>query len=335
METGSTVSSRLSKKKRKEILRKIAEETRGYRSFLISTHQNPEGDAIGSILALGLALKGLGKEVRILTQDPVPEVLTFLPGAQEVIHQAPSDGRFDMVFALDCGDRARLGEEFNRVKEIGKIVNIDHHVSNGFFGDLNLVDPQASSTAEIILDLVQILGVPLTREVAENIYTGILTDTGSFHYSNTSPQTFAAARACLLAGVDPWEVSQKIYDTQPLPRLRLLPRVLDTLELLEEGRVSSVVLTQQMLKEAGATVAMSEDFINFPRSVRGVEVAVLFREVTPREYRVSMRSRGAVDVARIAGQFQGGGHPAASGCTVDGGLSEVKAKILEAVRAVL
>jgi phosphoesterase RecJ-like protein len=335
METGSTVSSRLSKRKRKEILRTIAEETRECRSFLISTHQNPEGDAIGSILALGLALKSLGKEVQILTQDPVPEVLAFLPGAQEIVHRAPLDGRFDMAFALDCGDRARLGEEFNKVKGIGKIVNIDHHVSNGFFGDVNLVDPRASSAAEIIFDLVRILGAPFTREVAENIYTGLLTDTGSFHYSNTSPQTFAAARACVLAGVDPGEVSQKVYDTQPLPRLRLLPRVLDTLAFSEGGRVSSVIITQQMLKEAGATVAMTEDFINFPRSVQGVEVALLFREVTPQKYRVSMRSCGAVDVARIAGQFQGGGHPAASGCTVEGSLSEVQAKILKAVRAVL
>lgn len=273
--------------------------------------------------------------MQILTQDPVPEVLTFLPGAQEIVHRAPLDGRFDMAFALDCGDRARLGEEFNKVKGIGKIVNIDHHVSNGFFGDLNLVDPRASSAAEIIFDLVRILGAPFTREVAENIYTGLLTDTGSFHYSNTSPQTFAAARACVLAGVDPGEVSQKVYDTQPLPRLRLLPRVLDTLAFSAGGRVSSVIVTQQMLKEAGATVAMTEDFINFPRSVQGVEVALLFREVTPQKYRVSMRSCGAVDVARIAGQFQGGGHPAASGCTVEGSLSEVQAKILEAVRAVL
>jgi len=280
-------------------------------------------------------LKSLGKEVQILTQDPVPEVLAFLPGAQEIVHRAPLDGRFDMAFALDCGDRARLGEEFNKVKGIGKIVNIDHHVSNGFFGDVNLVDPRASSAAEIIFDLVRILGAPFTREVAENIYTGLLTDTGSFHYSNTSPQTFAAARACVLAGVDPGEVSQKVYDTQPLPRLRLLPRVLDTLEFSEGGRVSSVIVTQQMLKEAGATVAMTEDFINFPRSVQGVEVALLFREVTPQKYRVSMRSCGAVDVARIAGRFQGGGHPAASGCTVEGSLSEVQAKILEAVRAVL
>jgi phosphoesterase RecJ-like protein len=325
----------VSKTKKKEILRRIAEEIRGGRSFLISTHQNPEGDAIGSVLALGLALKSLGKDALILTQDPVPEVLAFLPGAGQIVHQAPVNRRFDIALAVDCGDRPRLGEEFTKVKGIGKIINIDHHVSNGFFGDLNLIDPKASSAAEIIYDLIQALPAPFTREVAENIYTGLLTDTGSFHYSNTSPKTFSVARACLRAGVDPWDVSQKIYDTQPIPRLRLLPRVLDTLELLEDGRVSSMVVTQQMLKESGATVAMTEDFINFARSVQGVEVALLFREVTPRKYRVSMRSRGAVDVARIAGQFQGGGHPAASGCTVEGSLSEVRTQVLEVLKAAL
>jgi phosphoesterase RecJ-like protein len=335
METGSTGSSRLSKRKIKEVLRKIAEEARRGQTFLISTHQNPEGDAIGATLALALALESLGKTVRVLTQDPVPEVLAFLPGAEKITHQAPPDGRFDIAFSVDCGDRPRLGEEFNKVKGIGKIINIDHHVSNDFFGDLNLVDPGASSAAEIIYDLIRTLPAPFTKEVAENIYTGILTDTGSFHYSNTSAKTLSAARACLLAGVEPWKVALRVYDTQPLPRLRLLPRVLDTLELSADGRVSSVAVTQQMLKEAGATVDMTEDFINFPRSVQGVEVALLFREVTPEKYRVSLRSRGAVDVARIAGKFQGGGHPAASGCTVEGNFSTVKAKILEAVRAVL
>jgi phosphoesterase RecJ-like protein len=335
MENGSIGSLKVSKTKRKEILRRIAEEIRGGRSFLISTHQNPEGDAIGSVLALGLALKSLGKDAFILTQDPVPEVLAFLPGAREIIHQAPVNRRLDIALAVDCGDRPRLGEEFSKVRGIGKIINIDHHVSNSFYGDLNLVDPGASSAAEIIYDLIRALPAPFTREVAENIYTGLLTDTGSFHYSNTSPKAFSVARACLLAGVDPWEVSQKVYDSQPLPRLRLLPRVLDTLELLEDGRVSSVVMTQEMLKEAGATVAMTEDFISFPRSIQGVEVALLFREVTSRKYRVSMRSRGAVDVARIAGLFQGGGHRAASGCTVEGSLSEVKNQVLEGVREVL
>ncbi len=270
-----------------------------------------------------------------MTQDPTPEILAFLPGAQEIIHQAPADGWFDIAFALDCGDRPRLGEEFNKVKGIGKIINIDHHVSNSFFGELNLVDPRASSVAEIIYDLIRAIPAPMTPAVAENIYTGLLTDTGSFHYSNTSPKTFAVARACLLAGVDPWKVAERVYETQPLPRLRLLSLVLGTLELSANGRTGSVIVTQRMLEETGATAALTEDFINFPRSLQGVEVALLFREINPKKYRVSLRSRGTVDVARIAGMFQGGGHPNASGCTVEGSLSEVQTKVLEVVKAAL
>lgn len=330
-----TASSRLSRKKRTEILKKIAEEIRAGQDFLISSHENPEGDAIGSILALGLALKELGKDVLILNQDPTPETLSFLPGAAEIVHQAPANGVFDAAFALDCGDKQRLGEEFAKVPKIRKVINIDHHVSNSYFGDINFVDPLASSTAEIICDLLRILPVALSPAVAENIYTGMLTDTGSFRYSNTSPKTFAAARMCLLSGVEPWKVAEKVYETQPLPRLRLLPRVLETLEVAENGRISSVLVTQQMMSETGSSVALTEDFINFPRSLKGAEVALLFREVTPVKYRVSMRSRGRVNVARIAAHFQGGGHPGAAGCSVEGSLSEVKAKVLEQVKAAL
>lgn len=305
------------------------------RRCLISTHINPEGDAIGSVLALGLALKGLGKEVDILTQDPTPEVLTFLPGADEIIHQVPEDRGFDVTFSLDCGARDRLGKEFARVKGVGRLINIDHHISNTHFGDINLVDPSASSAAEIVFDLLRTIPVDITLAVAENIYVGILTDTGSFHYSNTSPKTFAVARACLQAGVEPWKVAEVVYENQPLPRLRLLPLVLETLEVMEDGRVSSVVVTKEMMIQAGASPSHTEDFINFPRSLKGTEVALLFRELSPDQYRVSLRSRRDVDVAKIAEKFQGGGHPQAAGCTVTGNLPEVKAKIFGGVRAAL
>lgn len=169
--------------------------------------------------------------------------------------------------------------------------------------------------------------------MAENIYTGILTDTGSFHYSNTTAKTFTVAAACLRAGVDPWRVAQRIYEDQPLSRLRLLPLVLATLELVEEGVVGLITVTQEMMRQAGATPDQTEDFINFPRSLRGTEVALQFREVGAEKYRISLRSRGKVDVARIAEAFQGGGHPNAAGCTLEGSLSQVKNAILERVRA--
>jgi len=330
-----TVLSGASKKRRAATLRRIAEEIRSHDGFLVSSHVNPEGDAIGSILALGLVLKNLGKRVEIFNQDPTPEVLSFLPGAGEIIHRAPENVLFDVALALDCGDKARLGEEFGKVKKIGKTINIDHHVSNRYFGDINLVDPTASSASEILFDLLRYIPVKLDCAVAENIYTGILTDTGSFHYSNTSPKTFSVAKSCLVAGVDPWKVAEKVYESQPLARLRLLPLVLATLEIEDGGRLPYVVVTQKMLEQSGASAALTEDFVNFPRSVKGSEVALLFREISPGKYRVSLRSRGSVDVARIAGEFQGGGHPQAAGCTVEGHLSEVKGKVLERVKAAL
>jgi phosphoesterase RecJ-like protein len=333
MEAKLTVSSKPSRTKRKQILKRIAETIRRERRFLIASHENPEGDAIGSILALGLALKEMGKNVTIFNQDPIPEILLFLPGAEEIAHQIPENERFDVALALDCGDKKRLGKEFNKVDQIGILINVDHHVSNTQFGDLNHVDPQASSAAEMVYDLLREIPVKINPAIAENLYTGILTDTGSFHYSNATAKTFSVARACILAGVKPWKVAENIYETQPLARLRLLPLVLETLEFQEDGRVSSVVVTQEMLAKTGATPALTEDFINYPRSVKGSEVALLFREVNQEKYRVSFRSRGKIDVSRISQVFQGGGHPNAAGCTVEGTLREVKAKVLAQVRA--
>jgi phosphoesterase RecJ-like protein len=312
--------------------RKIAEAIRAGQTFLISSHTNPEGDAIGSMLALSLGLKSLGKKVQGLNQDPVPEMLMFLPGAEDIANQIHSRIRFDVAFVLDCGNQDRLGNALEAVKQAGKIINIDHHTGNSHFGDLNLVDPTASSTAEIIYDLLQVIPIEFAKPVAENIYTGILTDTGSFRYSNTSARAFTVAKACLLAGVDPWRVAEKIYETQPLTRLRLLQLALATLEVTGDGRISWMTVSRRIMEESGASVGLTEDLINYPRSLRGTEVALLFREVASDEYRISLRSRGTVDVAKIAREFQGGGHPNAAGCSLGGSLSAVKEKILTAVR---
>jgi phosphoesterase RecJ-like protein len=315
-------------------LRKIAEAIRAGQTFLISSHTNPEGDAIGSVLALSLGLKSLGKEVQVLNQDPVPEMLMFLPGVEDVTHQVIASRRFDVSFALDCGDPERLGNALPGIKQADKIINIDHHTGNSHFGDLNLIDPAASSTAEIIYDLLRAIPIEFTKPIAENIYTGILTDTGSFRYSNTSVKAFRIAQSCLVAGVDPRELAQKIYETQPLARLRLLRLALGTLEVTAEGRIGSMTVSRKMIEESGASVDLTEDFINYPRSLKGIEVAVLFREISSEEYRVSFRSRGRVNVAEIAREFRGGGHPNAAGCTVAGSLASAKARVLAALRAV-
>jgi phosphoesterase RecJ-like protein len=328
-------SSRISRKRKTATIKKIVEEIMMGHSFLISSHKHPEGDAIGSMLALGLALKDLQKEVFLWNQDPVPENLSFLPGAENISQHVPPNGSFEVLLAVDCGDKNRLGEEFAKISRVGKIINIDHHISNSYFGDINLVDAEASSTAEIIYDLLKKIKVPLKADLAENIYVGILTDTGSFHYANTSAQAFRVARECLLAGVDPAKVAAKIYENQPLSRLRLLALVLETLEVQAAGQISLVIVTQKMLEETGATPEQTEDLINFPRSLKGTEVALLFREINHGQYRVSLRSRGKINVAQIAAEFQGGGHPNAAGCTVEGDLLTVKEKVLQRVRTAL
>ena len=174
--------------KEKDSQERSLRSSAGRGGFLIASHENPEGDAIGSILALGLALRQMGKKVTIFNPDPIPEVLAFLPGAGEIVRQVPENDRFDVALALDCGDRKRLGEEFSKVKKIGRLINVDHHASNTQFGDVNWIDPQASSAAEMVFDLLREIPVKLSSPVGENIYTGILTDTGSFHYSNTTRQ---------------------------------------------------------------------------------------------------------------------------------------------------
>ena len=328
-------SSSVSTRQKRERLQRIVEQIQQGHRFLISTHVNPEGDAVGSALALALALREMAREAIVVIQDPIPENLRFLPGRGEVLHHAPQGASFDWAIALDCGDRERLGEEISKVKSQKGLINIDHHTSNRNFGDLNYVDPTASSTCEIIFDLLRRIPLRMTPAIAENIYTGILTDTGSFHYANTTARCFSIAAACLRAGVDPWRVAENVYETQPLARLRLLPLVLGTLEVDGDGRVSHLTVTHAMLEKAGASVAMTEDLINYARSVQMVEVAILFRELSPGKYRVSLRSKGKVDVAKIAGVFRGGGHPNAAGCTVEGTCAEVKAKVLEQVRASL
>lgn len=328
-------SSRISGKRKTGTIKKIVEEIMMGQSFLISSHKHPEGDAIGSMLALGWALKGLQKEIFLLNQDPVPENLSFLPGAESINQRVPANRSFDVVLAVDCGDKNRLGEEFSKISHWGKIINIDHHISNSYFGEINLVDVEASSTAEIIYDLLQKMKVPFKANIAENIYVGILTDTGSFRYANTSAKVFRVARECLRAGVDPGKVAEKVYENQPLSRLRLLALVLETLEVKAAGQVSLVTVTQKMMAETGATPDQTEDLINFPRSLKGTEVALLFREINYGQYRVSLRSRGRINVAQIATEFQGGGHPNAAGCTVEGDLLTVKEKVLQRVRTAL
>lgn len=307
----------------------VIEEIKRGNSFLVASHVNPEGDAVGSSLALALGMKQLGKGVTVYLPDRVPEIFRFLPSADMVVSRL--DGSYDATFVVDCGQMDRLGRGFNSIDEKGKIINIDHHPTNNGFGDINILEPKASAAGEIVFDLLKAIPVDITIDMATNLYTAILTDTGSFRYSSATPRAFQIAGELVAKGVDPWGIAQRVYESYPAKRFRLLGEVLETMEVTSGGKVASLIVTQEMLDKTGVDKELTDGFVNFARAVEGVEIAVLFRESGPGMYKVSFRSRGMCDVSRIAEVFGGGGHHDAAGCEIRGPLEEVKARVLEVV----
>lgn len=307
--------------------------------FLIVSHVNPEGDAIGSLIALALVLKQMGKDVVAYLEDPVPDLFAFLPGIDIVTHKLGGEVPFDATFALDCGQVERFGTAFRDLSSPGTCVNIDHHVSNDNFGDINVVVPDASAAGELVYGLIKALGAPVTPDIATNLYVAIQTDTGSFHYSSTSPEAFEAAGQLVRLGADPWSVTVNLYESNPVEKFFLLSKVLSTLEIvsLEAGgrngtKVATLVLTPDMIDSTGADRSLSDGFVNYARSVKGVVVGMLFREGPIGQCKVSFRAKGDLDVAALAARFGGGGHKNAAGCNVKGSIAEVKEKIFDAMR---
>lgn len=310
---------------RRQVIETIERQSR----FLVTAHRNPEADALGSSLALAHFLRELGKEATVVTVDPVPRVLSFLPhgGIHEQVAQLPSEG--EVLFVLDCGDAQRTGLLEPGARPI-KVVNIDHHVTNRRFGTVNWVDADAAATAELIYDLIGAMKRPISLPVALCLYTALSSETGSFGYSNTSSHVFRIASELVDLGVEPWQVAQRLRENTR-ERLRLLTEVLSSLDQTADGRIAWVTVTGEMFERTGATAEDTEDFVNLPRSLSGVEVAILFREVDSATSKVSFRSRNDVDVAKIAERFGGGGHKKAAGCTINGNLDQVRPAVLEAV----
>jgi phosphoesterase RecJ-like protein len=302
--------------------------------FLIACHENPEGDAIGSELALALALRKMGKTATVLNSDPVPESLLFLPGSDTVTFEADGSSH-EVAVVVDCGSPERTGHVQSELRKCPIMVNIDHHSTNNAQGDYCLIDPEAAATGILVHRILTALGVTIDRDVAVNIFVAILTDTGSFRYSNSSPEAFYVAGDMVRVGLDPWEVAEKVYETQTAGKLGLLGRVLGSLELSAGGRVAAVTTNKKDLADFSATKDHLEGIINYPRSIAGVEVAAAFREEETGEYRVSFRSKGKVDVSAIASALGGGGHRNAAGCTVLGSLDEVKRRVFRMMEAAL
>ncbi|WP_084318933.1 DHH family phosphoesterase [Deferrisoma camini] len=301
------------------------------RRVLIVSHRNPDGDAMGSSLALLSGLLTLGKTCEVVNTDGVPANLVWLPLAERV-GIAPERGDYDTVVFLDCGNPDRPGVDLAPLRG-ARWINIDHHPGNGEFGHANLVDPAACATAELVYEVLVGLQVPVGFTAATNIYTAILTDTGCFRFSNSNARAFEIASRMVGRGVDPSWVAQMVYDQQPVNRLRLLSRVLETLELSPRDKAACVVVTQDMFRATHTGVEDVEGFVNYPRSVCGVEVGFLLREEPDGRYRVAFRSKGRVDVAEIAREFGGGGHRNAAGATVEGTAPQIRQRIFDRVEA--
>ncbi len=307
----------------------IAETLKKCKTILISAHKSPDGDALGSQLALMLALEKLNKTVIAHNLDPVPEIYRFLPHAGRIKSGLPVQGRYDAYVVVDA-DPPRSGL-FNKTYPADTLVNIDHHITNPREWPLTWLDPDASACGEMIYRLIQELGVVIDRDMALCLYTAIFTDTGSFRYSNTKPESMKIAAAMLEAGADPWLVTENVYESFAYKRLKLLGTVLAGMERNEDGRVAWVTVTDEMFRETGTTAEDTDSFINFVRSVKGVEVAILFRQTGESQYKLSLRSKGRIDLSGLAQSFGGGGHPNAAGGTVDGPLEEVKRKVISGV----
>jgi phosphoesterase RecJ-like protein len=315
----------------------IGRVLREHQRFAILGHVRPDGDALGSQLALGLSLEQLGKEVRVWNEDGMLEKYSFLPRADLLTKPPATPADFDVAVALDTAIQNRLGNTLAAIGSAKIWINIDHHGSNPGYGDLVIVDPSAPATGEIIFNLIKSQGFPLDHDIAENLYAAISTDTGSFQYPKTSARTFEiAAELVRVGGLDVGKISQQLYENYPRRRLELLRELLRNMRFSECGRVASFSLSLQTAAELGVLPEDNEGLIDHLRAVRGVIVAVFFEELTDGKVRVSMRSKDeAVDVCAICQKFGGGGHTLAAGARVRGTLAEVEQKVLEEVRHVL
>jgi bifunctional oligoribonuclease and PAP phosphatase NrnA len=314
------------------IMRRIAATIGSCQSFLIATHMRPDGDAMGSLLAMAFMLRKLGKMADAYCQDAVPPGQRFLPGSESIFHASPEIGRYQAAILVDCGDRHRVGNALApQLERIPMLINIDHHASSSPFGDLYWVDPAASSTCEMLYDLCSTLALPLDAAIASQLYTGILMDTGSFRFSNTSKRVLEIAAALVEAGAQPAYIAQQVYDSDSPNRLRLLAEVLRTLSFHGDHRLATAEITQAMYARTATSSVDSEAFINQLRSVKPVQVAMLFREEADGLVYASLRSKDNVDVASFAQKYGGGGHQHAAALRVPGELAKVRKQLTEAV----
>ncbi|MGE5358705.1 MAG: DHH family phosphoesterase [Bacteroidales bacterium] len=317
-----------------EIVGQIVQELRARQRFLLTSHARPDGDSIGSQLALAYALQRMGKHVHVVNHDAAAPGLMTFPGVSSIEIADKVGGDYDAAIVLECGDLART-----EVQGLERyfIINIDHHPGNAMFGAINWFDSRAAACGEMVFDILAALGTVLTVEIATHIYVAILTDTGSFHYSSISPRTFDICRQTLEAGIDPVKIARTVFDSNHVGRLRLFGAVLNSIEVDPSGRLALIYVDRAMARRAGGTYDDTEGIINLPLTVKEIQAVAFFKESDNGEYRVSLRSKGDIDVASVAKQFSGGGHKNAAGFSIPGPYATarevVTRLVLDAIQA--
>lgn len=314
----------------------INELIRKNESFLVTTHVNPDPDGICSQLAFAQYLKSKGKKVAIINNEKMPVRFHFLPGIKQAKHfHEGMTKKFDVAIVLDCGEPNRIGKVKKLIKEGVKVVNIDHHITNSYFGDVNIVDAKASSTAEVVFEYLKKVKFELTKNVAIWLYAGIMTDTGSFRYETTTARTHAIAAELMKFKFSVTELYRHLYEMVPIGDLQAFTQVVTRFDALFGGKVVCVELHKKVLSKFSDSFDLRDTIFKFLRAIKGVEVYVILTEVSRNKTRVNLRSSRKFDVARLANVFDGGGHKRASGCAIDKNIKDARTKIIRQIKKVI
>lgn len=322
-------------KAKKIDLKQLVKIIKGAKKIMVATHENPDGDGIGSVIALGIGLKQLKKKVTLYMKDPVPKIYRFLKGSDQIVNVLPAGEKFDVTFIIDLGEIERVGEDFVKFPGRGVTISLDHHIKGDHNADLNFCLPKQAASGEVIFKVLKALKCKINRPMATGMFTAMVTDTGSFKYSNTTQETFAIAAELMKQKVDVWQVALNCYETFTRARMELFKLVMNTMVVHESGKIAWITLLKNDFARTGASSEDAEGFISYPRAVEGVEVAISYKEVEENLFKVSLRSKLYVDVAAIAQGFGGGGHMRASGCKLKGTLAEIQKTMLDKVLAAI
>jgi phosphoesterase RecJ-like protein len=310
------------------VLSQVVELIENKNTFAITTHVRPDGDGIGSSLGLCWLLRSLGKTAEVIVRDGIPAAYAQLPGANEIRQVAEVNGKYDAVFVIECSDLSRPGIK-NLENQV--TVNIDHHATSEHFGTINWIDQTASAVGEMIYNLCKAIGGRITKEIAECVYLALVTDTGSFHFPNTTERTLKVASELVRVGVKPAQISEAVYNSYPWSRIELMSQVLATVRRSADGKIAWMRQTLEMQEKAASVDGDNNGFVNIPLAAKEVEAVCYMRESQPNTYRVSLRSKDNINVARVAEKFGGGGHKNASGCRIEGNWDAKEAELIAAL----